>query len=379
MKIGIDCHNLEGYRTGPARYLMNLLKYWTKTNVELDIKLILYFKNQAPNDIPESPNFQKKVLKSNSNALFMHYFLPQAAKKDKIDILFCPNYIAPIFYKGKIALVLHDIIYEAQPNLYNWPSVFDKILLKKVSKISAKKAEIIFTCSQFSKNEILKYYKINPDKVFVIPLAADEKFKPLKREYIINIISDIKDKYRIKNKFIFYVGAIFNRRFIPETIKAFAKIADRFPEYQLLIGGPNYTKPFIDIDSLIKKTNKNIGREAVLHINYINDKDLVLLYNIADVFVWLSLYEGFGLPPLEAMACGTPVLSTKKTSLAEVLGDYPVWVENPKDIEEISKKISIILVDKKLREKMVEKGQEQIKKFSWKKTAEKTLKILLEK
>jgi len=156
MRIGIDCHNLEINRTGTGRYLMNLLKYWSKPNSLpcrqagkfqiLDSKFILYFKNKIPKDIlrlinrrAENKSFEAKILGSNSNTLFIHYFLPKQAKKDKIDILFCPNYIAPIFYKGEIALVLHDIIYEAKPKLYNWPSVFDKVLLKKVSKISVKK------------------------------------------------------------------------------------------------------------------------------------------------------------------------------------------------------------------------------------------------
>jgi len=164
MKIGIDCHNLETNRTGTGRYLINLLQEWSKEN---NPKFILYFKKKIPKDIPTSSNMVSRRLGSNSNALFMHYFLPKMAKKDEIDILFCPNYIAPIFYKGDIALTLHDIIYEARPALYNWPSIFDKILLKKVSKISAKKAKIIFTCSEFSKNEILKHYKISPKKVFV--------------------------------------------------------------------------------------------------------------------------------------------------------------------------------------------------------------------
>jgi len=104
---------------------------------------------------------------------------------------------------------------------------------------------------------------------------------------------------------------------------------------------------------------------------------IALLYNATDLFVWLSEYEGFGLPPLEAMACGTPVLSTKKTSLAEVLGDYPIWVENPKDINEISNKMLEILTNKKLREKLIKKGFERAQKFSWQKTAKETLNFIL--
>lgn len=348
MKIGIDCHNLEIHRTGTARYLMNLLKYWAK---EDGAEFILYFKNKIPNDIPDSKNFQERILRSNSNALFAHYFLPRAVKRDKVDILFCPNYVAPIFYKGNIALVLHDIIYEARPDLYNWPSIFDRILLKKVSKIAAKKAKVILTVSQFSKNEILQHYKIDPKKVFVVPLAADEKFKEFRRE--------MSDK-----KFVLYVGNIIKRRFVPETIKAFKKVSDKLPNYKFLIIGKNCM-------------GQQINHNKIIHKDYIDEDDLVLLYNAASLFIWLSSYEGFGLPPLEAMACGTPVLSTKKTSLAEVLGDYPLAVENPENIEEISEKILKILSDDNLRNELIKKGLERAQKFSWQKTAGETLRILI--
>lgn len=351
MKIGIDCHNLEEKRTGTGRYLMNLLKYWANENAEF----VLYFKNQIPDDIPKSKNFQTKILNSKSNALFMHYRLCWAATKDKLDILFCPNYIAPVFYRGDIALTLHDIIYEARPDLYNWPSIFDRILLKKVSKISAKKAKIIFTCSQFSKDEILKYYKVNPKKVFIIPLAADEKF--------IRQLADIEHAMSDK-KFILYVGDIIKRRFVPETIKAFKKISDKLPNHKFLIIGKN-------------RIGQQINHNKIIQKDYVSEDDLVLLYNAADLFIWLSSYEGFGLPPLEAMACGTPVLSTKKTSLAEVLGDYPIWVENPEDIDEISEKMLKVLSDDKLRNELIKKGLEQAQKFSWEKTAEETSRILI--
>ena len=355
MKIGIDCHNLETLRTGAARYLMNLLKYWANKNHEF----ILYFKNKIPADIPDSDNFQKKILKTSSNALFVHYSLCWTATKDKVDILFCPAYVAPIFYKGKITLVLHDIIYEARPDLYNWPSIFDRILLKKVSKISAKKAKVIFTCSQFSKKEILKYYKVDPKKVYVVPLAADESLRIIPETF-----SVLKKKYGIKDKFILYVGAVIKRRFILETIKAFVKVADKLPNYQFLIGGKNYT-------------DQKIKDRGIIHIDYIDENDLPLLYNAADLFIWLSSYEGFGLPPLEAMACGTPVITTKMGSLPEAVGDSAIFVKNPEDIEEISKAIYTGLTDKNLQEELIKKGLEQAKKFSWQKTAEGTLRVLL--
>jgi glycosyltransferase involved in cell wall biosynthesis len=374
MKIGIDCHNLEEKRTGTSRYLMNLLKYWAKENAEF----VLYFKNQVPKDIPKNQNFQTKILNSHSNAWFEHILLPRAIKKDRIDIFFSPSYILPLKIlprrqagpkRVKTAVAIHDISYEAHPE---WFSLTNRILLRWVSKTSARKADIIFVPSEFTKKEILKYYpsscgagKVDVNKIHVIPLAADEKF--------------VQNSTIKREKLIFYVGAIFNRRFIPQIIKAFKKIlarhslgeggTDKLPEYKLLIAGSNYTHPFIDIKS----------EDSIIYTDYINEKDLTGLYNSAELFIWLSSYEGFGLPPLEAMACGTPVLSTKKTSLAEVLGDYPVWVDNPEDIDEIGEKILKVLSNERLRNDLIKKGLEQARKFSWQKTAKETLRILYEK
>lgn len=371
MKIGIDCHNLEGIRTGSARYLMNLLKYWAD---EKSLVFALYFKSQIPDDIPKSLNFQIRLLNGESNALFEHFLLPKAIKKDKIDIFFSPSYILPfkIPKRVKTAVAVHDISYEAHPEWFSWQN---RILLKWISKKSVKKADIIFVPSVFTKKEILKYYKVDVNKIHVIPLAADEKFT-LHHSGEDAGFKNVRQKYKIKNKFIFYVGAIFNRRFVPETIEAFKKIANKLPDHQFLIGGPNYTYPYIEIDDLIKKTNQEIGREAVLHIDYIEDDDLVLLYNSADLFIWLSSYEGFGLPPLEAMACGTPVITTKKASSPEAVGDSVLFIENPEDIDEISEKIYRGLTDENLRENLIKKGLKQAEKFNWQKTSEETLKII---
>jgi glycosyltransferase involved in cell wall biosynthesis len=379
MTIGIDGHNLEGQRTGVGRYLVSLLNQWDKLDLPRDLEFILYFKKEVPNDLELTDKFRKKLLKApfgiQSNALFMHWLLPRAAQEDKADVLFCPGYLAPIFYSGKIALTLHDIIYQARPDLYNWPSFWDKILLKKFSQISAKKAQVIFTPSEFSRREVIKHYQVAPTKVLATPLAVDGSFKRINDE---DSLSQVKKKYQVKDRFVFYIGSIFNRRHLPEIIRAFEKIAKKMPNYQFLIIGANHTSPFINVNGLVGKVNQVLERPAVLRYDYLSGKDLVSLYNAADLLVWLSDYEGFGLPVLEAMACGTPVVTSPLSSIPEVAGDAAIYVRDSSDVEEIYRAIYQGLIDEVLRKDLIRRGLAQAKKFSWERCAQQTLKALVQ-
>lgn len=346
MRIGIDCHTLEKTRTGAARYLLNLLKYW-KNDKQADFILYSMESVKNPFDIK-------------STALYYNFSLPRAAKKDKVDILFLPFYMRPFFCQVSTAVAVHDISYIVHPE---WFDLYHRIAYNILTKQAIKKSKIIFACSEYTKKEILKYCRIDPQKIKVIYLAADEKFTNDKN---LEKIQETKRKYGLKNKYLFYTGSIFNRRHVFEAIKAFKMVLEKYPDYQFLVSGRNMTNPFQDIDGEIAKI-----------VDYVDEDDLLYLYQGSELFIYLSEYEGFGLPPLEAMACGTPVLSTKKTSLTEVLGDYPIAVDNPSNVEEIKEKMVKILSDEKLRTEMIKKGLERAKQFSWQKTAEETLGVLI--
>ena len=375
MRIGIDAHEIEKKPTGVGRVLLSFLKEWDDPASSVgklnEIEFILYFKEEIP-ELNLSDKFEKKLLYSKSNAFFMHYHLPKEVKKDKIDLLFCPGYVAPLFYKGNIALELHDIIYQARPELYNWPSFWDKFLLKTISRISAKKAKIILTCSEFSKKEIIKHYQVDQEKVKTVYLAADEKFKPIEEE---NKRKKFKSKYEIKDKYILYLGSIFDRRHLPETILAFEKIAQERNNYQFLIIGKDYTPS--NINQLVKGVNQRLNREGIIRSDYIEEEDLSLAYSFADLFIYLSDYEGFGLPVLESLSCGTLTMTSRKASIPEVANQSVIYVENNGDDKEIYQAIKKGLNNKELRENLIKKGLEQSKKFSWKKAAKETLDALL--
>jgi len=384
MLVGIDAHNLEGDRTGVGRYLFNLLKEWSKLKSGewqmANGKFILYFKDEVPADMPKSDIFEFKLLSVSSTAKFTHWDLPRSAKKDKVDILFCPAYIAPLWCQGKIALTLHDIIYEAHPEWFNWPSPADKILLKWVSKKSARKAAIIFTPSEFSRQEVLSHYRVAPDKVINIPLAADPE---LSRGFDNSAhkaeeIKALKISYGIRDKFIFFVGSIFSRRHLSEVIAAFSRLTKDAggDNWQLLLSGADHT-PGQAVSCLSKEINKRSGREAILQVDFSAGSELKLLYSACAFFIWLSDYEGFGLPVAEAMSVGVPVITSDSTSLKEVAGGAALLIKDNFDVEKIYQAMKQLASDENLRQELIIKGREQAAKFSWHQCAEETLHALL--
>ena len=206
MLIGIDCHHIIDQK-GIERYLLNLLGFWKD---EKDVKFILYLRDKASlAKIPQSKNFTPKILKSlfgfSSTAFFQHVLLSIQAKKDKVDLLFSPSYFLPIFYQGKTVVTIHDIIYQVHPEWFNF-RLGDKILVKLVGRKSAQKADLIFTPSEFSKQEIIKFYGIRPEKIKVTLLASDEIFKQVDDR---KPLEAIKEKYRIKKNYFLFIAVIF--------------------------------------------------------------------------------------------------------------------------------------------------------------------------
>lgn len=372
MLIGIDARSIEKNQTGIGRYLSNLLENWTCLNRH---NFVLYFKNEVPNlKILEKSCYQKKIIKNplgiDSNVLFQHYSLPCEAKKDKIDLFFSPAYVLPLFYKGKTVVAIHDISYEIFPENISFA---DNIFLKIFSRISAKKAAAIITASEFSKTEIVSHYDVSAEKVFVTLLGADKKF--------FNIRQDRKDKTilvksGIKENFILSVGTIFNRRHTKSIISAFELIAKKRSDYQLVVIGKNHTMPFVDIDERIKKINTGLNRSAILRFDSVSDSDLLDLYGTAKALIYLSDYEGFGLPPLEAALAKTPVITSAIPAIKEVMGENTaLFIKNNNDIKEIVDAFEVIIDGQGQKINLVDNAFNRAKIFSWSDCAKNTIEI----
>ena len=328
-----------------------ILTHKTYTGVENYAKnIFINLKNKLNINIAK-PKTSNKYLAH----LWTHLVLPFKSG----DVLFCLANIAPIFVpkSKKLVVTIHDVAFLIYPESF---SSFFRIYYKLIMPVVVKRADKIITVSNYSKNELEKYYPLSKGKIEVIYLGLNEGFK---------VLDNIKKKNQI-----LYVGSINKRKNFIGVIKAFKLLNQK--DFTLLIVGNFSTNFSIDeLDKIIlekAKTNPNIAFKSG-----ISDEELVKLYNESKLFVFPSFYEGFGLPVLEAMACGTPVVCSNSSSLPEVGGDAVVYCD-PHSIENIKEKIEMVLSDEVLQQKMIQKGLERAKEFSWEKSADEHVKVFQE-
>jgi len=375
MKIAIDARGIEKNITGVGRYLMNLLNHWQH---DAGTTFLLYMKEQIP-DIPllAGPNMKCTVLplKKQSNALWQHYALPKQLRKDRPDIFFSPSYVLPLVAPCKTAVTLHDIYYEAHPE---WVRPVDRVLLRKMSKLSAKKADIIFTVSEFSKREILRLYHVPEKKVVVTLLGVDERFQKFEQNTHKKEIERFRSSYNIHGPFIIFNGSLFSRRHPKEMINAFLRFRKETGElFQFLMTGRDLTYPPENLHNHIASVNEKLNTNALVHVPYLPDKDLAIAYNLASCgLLYISDYEGFGLPALEALACGTPSVCTDSEIGREILGSCAVFVKNNNSSVEIQNAIYSLVKNMDLRHTILKESKKRLAMFDFKKCADSTLQEL---
>ena len=364
MNVGILSWMIDKKRTGVNNYLYNLIKNMISNGKADEISLIHYERSDDPiysqvNDIiiPEKP------LKLTSAI-----GIPQAIKNADIDILHVPvhwyNQITPFVLNREIkkVLTLHDLTPILFPEIHTRET---NLTWKSSLKFIKNRTNVMICDSISTKNDCIKLLNIPEKRLRVIPLSADEQYKPLKNKKQIH--DELKSEYKIDTPFILFVGTLEKRKNVPTLLKSFYKLKKCKIEHKLVIVGGKgwkYTKIF----DLIEEFNL---KGDVIFTDYVSDEYLVKFYNAADLFVYPSLYEGFGLPPLEAMACGCPVITSNTSSLPEVVGDAGIMID-PNDIDSLTESMHKILTDNELRKEMSRKSLERAGMFSWKKTAKET-------
>ena len=368
MKIGLLSWIIDRKRTGVDNYLYNLINSFIKEGKSQHMSLIHYNKTSDP----VYTKVHDVIIPTFGPSKFTKIFgMPYAIKKEGIDILHVPMHwptqILSFFfnYNVKKILTIHDITPLLIPETHTAET--KRWWLSSLNLIK-NRADIIITDSSNTKKDCVKYLDIPKDRIRVIHLAADPMYKPFKNKE--TAIKDLNNNYNLNLPFILAVGTLEKRKNIPTLIRAFNQLKKKGIKHKLvLIGGKGwkYNEIFHTIDKLNLK-------EEVLFMGYVPDEDLVKFYNTADLFVYPSIYEGFGLPPLEAMACGCPVVTSNSSSLPEVVGDAGIMVD-PYNSDDLADKIYEILNNRNLRAKLCNKSLKRAKMFNWEKTARETWKV----
>ncbi|EKD56576.1 MAG: group 1 glycosyl transferase [uncultured bacterium] len=369
MRIGFDASFAINDASGVGRYSFNLIKNLLEIDNQNDYLLFInYYRNRLEKEkkINELVSNNKKV-KIITNHLF---------GKIKDKIWFNPL-ISPInLYFGKLDLyhatcfqafpkkigdiksvvTIHDLTYLVDKNYHqNLSNYYKKITINAV-----KKANTIITDSNATKNDLIKYFKTDSSKIQTIYLGIDNKFKPASSKEIL----EFKNKYTNGSEYILSVGTLEPRKNFPKLIEAYQQLPVAIQnQYKLLVIGKSGWGEI-----------NQITNSQIIFTGFLSDEELITAYSGANVFVYPSLYEGFGFPPLEAMACGTPVITSNVSSLPEVVGNAAELI-NPYIVSEITKAIEKILINKDFANTLIKKCFAQSDKFTWSKTAQQTLEI----
>ncbi len=375
MKIGINASFLRKPDTGIGQVTRGFIGELVKSHSPKD-EYFLYLEKDIDLDLPKK--FHKRVfsplLWRRDDLLrkirWEKFLLPRYVKKDKCDV-FISLYQCPTFLpKGvKHKMLVHDMIPKVFPEyLDNWRKKFYFFLSNK----AVRHADEILTVSKWSKNDIHKFLEIPEKKIKVAHPSVGEEFAGVADE---KKDHEVLEKYGVFGRYVFYVGGFDFRKNVSGLFKAFRKLTDNYEinDLTLVLGGEDkskYSPLFTDIGKEIR--DLEIGDKAKL-IGFVEQKDLPALYRQCELYVLPSLYEGFGLMALEAMASGAPAAVSKSSSLLEVGGDAVVYF-NPYDTDEMARVMGKVIVNPRLRHRLSEKGRERAKKFSWKNFTETVLK-----
>lgn len=338
-KIGIDARFFGPQDKGFGRYTENLIR-----NLEKLDKQNKYFVFLRPNRATayhsQNPNFQKVIVNYRWYGLKEQLFYPFKLRKYNLDLMHFTHFNVPFFYHRPFIVTIHDLTLRHFPTfkkslgrflIYPLKYLGYRIIFRRAVRRSTK----IIAISEHTKKDILKYYQVNPEKIKVIYEGRPENLKG-KRQ-------NAKQRLKTKKPYLLYVGNNYPHKNLKRLEMAFKKLAE-----------------------------EGLAYELILTTKFVSEEKLDNLYKNASLFVFPSLYEGFGLPPLEAMSRGIAVASSEATCLPEILGEAAIYF-NPLEVDDIARQIKKVLTNKNLKQDLIKKGFEQIKKYDWKKMTRKTL------
>jgi glycosyltransferase involved in cell wall biosynthesis len=366
--IGIDASRANtANRTGVEEYVFQVCKYLSLQVLKYpDLEIVLYTREPLIPEFAEvlSEHLEVKILKWLPERLWTQIRLSWEMLVNPPNILFVPGHVFPIIHPKETIMTIHDVAAKEFPESYN---LFERWYSLWSAKVAVNKLWKVIAISEFTKLEIGKRMT-DSDKISVIPLAYDKKYKIIEDSAAID---QALKKYNIEKPFLLSVGRLETKKNTVRLIQAFNKLKSNhqslITNYQLvLVGGKGH-----GYEKAIKEIEKSPYKNDIILPGYVEDADLPYIMNAAEVFVFPSLYEGFGIPILEAFACGTPVVTSNTTSCREVAGKAAVLID-PLDVESIASG-----VEKAINGETVEYGLDRAEEYSWEQTVQKIFNVIL--
>jgi glycosyltransferase involved in cell wall biosynthesis len=355
VKIAIDARKWRDY--GIGRYVQNLVGHLARLDRETTYFLFCQRADEPTlRDLAE--NFTPIVDDSPGYSLWEHVSIPRKLRRLGAELLHCPHYVRPLFSSIPTVVTIHDCIHLLFPQYLPTRLAWRYAYFMMGSAV--RRSALVFTDSEASRLDILRFYPwADPERVQVVPSALDAAFlEPPDAEEI----ERVQERYQIRGRFVLYAGNIKPHKNLERLVAAFAQIKQRAgcEEIKLFIIGDEGSR-FGYLRRIVEEAGV---RQDVRFFGFVPDRTLAVLYRLATVFAYPSLYEGFGLPPLEAMASGTPVVTSRVSSLPEVVGDAALLVD-PYSVDEIAQALARALEDEPLRAQLVERGRARVRAFSW--------------
>lgn len=375
MNLGVDIRIL-GRRRAVSRYTAGLLKAIARLKPE--IKLYLFTESKEKTALLSLPEGSfKEVLVEPRITIRDHFLFKKDLEKYPLDVFFHPDNREFLFCHKNSVTTVHDLIPWVLPDLVlgsdPLTNLRQRVYLEMQKRALLKSAKRILTVSNASREDIVKVLGVDPDLITVTYEGVDNTFQPVVDK--LQLQQTLK-KYNLPEEYLFYIGGLDERKNLLRLIHAFSKIAESRKIF-LVIGGRTDTTDLEGRNSFLtlKKEIEKLGLQSlVIFPGFILENDLPAIYSQAKVFVYPSYYEGFGLPPLEAMACGVPVITSNCSSLPEVCGKAALLF-NPYETKALVAAISLMIDDEQLRNEYRQAGFQRVKHFSWESVAAKTIEV----
>ncbi|MFQ5792519.1 MAG: glycosyltransferase family 4 protein [Acidobacteriota bacterium] len=354
MRIAIDVRKVNDF--GIGTYVRNLIRQLPKIDQESDYFLLHYRQDHELIRSLSTGLHLVPVAAANYSAS-EHIIIPARLRHLKVDLFHSPHYVLPFFTPCRSIVTIHDVIHLLFPQYL--PSRMAGYYARYMIRRALDRSELVLTVSSSSKRDLLTFFEVRPEKILVIPNGIDPSItEGLSSEEL----KRVKERFQIAGRTVLFVGNVKPHKNVERLIAAFAKIREHpdFSDLTLIVVGDEISK----YPSLRRTVERHQVRGHVRFFGFVPELTLAALYKTADVFVFPSLYEGFGLPPLEAMANGTPVVTSNISSLPEVVGHAALTVD-PYNIDEIARATKRILTDPELRSRLIADGYKRAQCYSW--------------